>query len=144
MVLPKSCILSDSLLAVDPSSVSERVYVGIFGGSKVRVRRISFHPGGGPQEVKGVRPQFHVLSVPKHRANPQTFHQAVAVWKHLTHRNIVPLLGVTTDPLQLISVWMSDEDLTDYITNLPEADRQSLVGVPPVALFDKLTPSLAI
>jgi hypothetical protein len=52
------------------------------------------------------------------------------VWKHLAHPNIAPLLGVTIDPLQLISDWVSGGDLTGYITNYLYADRLGLVGVP--------------
>ena len=74
----------------------------------------------------------------------QTFHQAVIVWKHLAHRNTISLLDITIDPFQLISVWTSDEDLTDYIKNHLEADRLSLVGTPSVALFGELTPSPVI
>ncbi|KAF9643182.1 hypothetical protein BDM02DRAFT_1694073 [Thelephora ganbajun] len=37
----------------------------------------------------------------------ETFHQVAVTWKRLTHRNIVPLLGVTIDPLQLIGAWIS-------------------------------------
>ena len=54
------------------------------------------------------------------------------------------MLGVTTDPLQLVLVWTFDEDLTGYIKNRPEADRQSLVGIPFVAFFSELTPSPVI
>ena len=53
----------------------------------------------------------------------------IVVWKHLAHPNIAPLLGVTIDPIQLISDWMSSGDLIEYIANNPEADRLSLVGV---------------
>ena len=71
---------------------------------------------------------------------PQAFYQAAVLRKHLAHPNIVPLLGVTIDPLQLISDWMSRGDLTEYITNHLDADRLSLVGVPSTALYDELTP----
>ena len=54
------------------------------------------------------------------------------VWKNLAHPNIVPLLGVTTNPIQLVSGWMPDVDLTGYITNYPDMDRLSLVGAPRV------------
>ena len=54
------------------------------------------------------------------------------------------MLGVTADPLQIVLVWMSDSDLTGYIKNRPEADRQSLVGTPFVALFGELTLSPVI
>ena len=65
-------------------------------------------------------------------------------WKNLTHPNVVPLLGVTTDPIQLVSGWMPDVDLTGYITNHPDADRLSLVGFPSIAPCDVLTPSSVI
>jgi len=68
----------------------------------------------------------------------------VVAWKNLTHLNVAALLGVTTDPTQLVSGWVLDVDLTEYITNHPDADRLSLVGVPSAVLRDALTPSLAI
>ena len=74
----------------------------------------------------------------------QAFHQMAAVWKNLEHPNVVPLLGVTTDPIQLVSGWMPDVDLTGYITDHPDADRLSIVGVPSTLLHDVLTPSLVV
>ena len=68
----------------------------------------------------------------------------VVVWKNLSHPNVVPLLGVTTDPVQLISGWMPDIHLPGYITNHPDADRLSLVGVVSTVLCDMLIPSLVI
>jgi hypothetical protein len=47
--------------------------------------------------------------------------------KHITHPNVVPLLGVMTDPLELISAWMPGGGLMAYIKDHPEADRHSLV-----------------
>ena len=65
--------------------------------------------------------------------------------KHLAHPNIVPLLGVTLDPLQLISDWSSGEnDLTEHIMNNPDADRLRLVGTFSTSLRDALTPSPAV
>jgi len=52
------------------------------------------------------------------------------MWKRLAHPNIVPFLGVTLEPLQLISAWVSGEELRDYISNHPDTDRLGLVGVP--------------
>ena len=59
--------------------------------------------------------------------------------KHLAHPNIVPLLGVTIDPPQLISDWMAGGNLMEYITNNPEADRLRLVGALSASLYDPLT-----
>jgi len=63
----------------------------------------------------------------------------VVMWKNLSHQNVVPLLGVTADPVQLISGWMPDVDLTGYITDHPDADRLNLVGVSSTMLCDLLT-----
>ena len=66
------------------------------------------------------------------------------VWKNLAHPNVVPLLGVTTNPIQLVSGWMSDMHLTGYITSHPDMDRLNPVCVPSTALCDVLTPSPVI
>ncbi|KAF9644933.1 kinase-like protein [Thelephora ganbajun] len=100
-VLPKSCVLSESLLGC--------VYEGTFGGSKVRIRRVRMYHGGDPHKVK------------------ETFHQVAVTWKHLAHPNIVPLLGVTIDPFELISDRMPGRNLTEYIMNHPDADRIPLL-----------------
>ena len=49
------------------------------------------------------------------------------MWKRLTHPNIVPLIGITSNPLQLVSDWMPGGDLTEYIKKRPDADRLGLV-----------------
>ena len=66
---------------------------------------------------------------------PQTFHQVTVVWKHLKHPNIVPLLGATIDPPQLISDRMPGGTLTEYVASHPDTDRTSLVSDPPPPRF---------
>ena len=58
---------------------------------------------GGLQKVKEACIQQRVFPLPGTYGSPQTFHQVTVAWKHLKHPNIVPLLGVTIDPPQLIS-----------------------------------------
>ena len=60
------------------------------------------------------------------------------MWKRLEHRNIVPLLGITSAPLQLISEWMPGGDLRKYAKKHPDADRLGLVGAPPLRLTPRL------
>ena len=50
------------------------------------------------------------------------------MWKRMTHPNILPLLGVTIAPLQLVSNWMLGGDLPEYIKEHPSADRLELVS----------------
>ena len=52
------------------------------------------------------------------------------MWKRLNHKNIVPLLGITTAPLQLISEWMPGGNLTEHIEEYPNTNRLGLVSVP--------------
>ena len=54
------------------------------------------------------------------------------MWKHLGHPNVVPLLGVTITPPQLISQWMSGGDLLENVKR-PEVNRLSLVSIVPTA-----------
>ena len=74
----------------------------------------------------------------------QTFCQEAIMWKRLTHPNIVPLLGITFTPFQLISNWMPGGDLPDYIKKNSDADRLKLVRVPPAAFDTRSLPLLAI
>ena len=66
------------------------------------------------------------------------------MWKHLDHQNVVPLLGITSTPLQLISEWMPGGVLTEYIKKNPGVDRLGLVGVLPVIFVLRLIPPPAI
>jgi len=66
------------------------------------------------------------------------------MWKHMEHPNIVPLLGVTTSPFQLVSKWMPSGDLPDYIGRNPGADLLGLVGVSAIVFIPHLPLSPAI
>ena len=84
------------------------------------------------------------FSAPGRSWIPQAFHQVIVVWKHLAHPNIVPLLGATVDPPQLISDRMPGGDLIEHITGQPDADRINLVSDLSTSLCETLTPSSAI
>ena len=56
------------------------------------------------------------------------------MWKHVKHKNVLPLLGITSTPLQLISEWMFGGDLREYIGEHPDKDRLGLVGVLPLGV----------
>jgi len=72
---------------------------------------------------------------------PQIFCKEVLILARLTHTNIVPLLGVTINPPQLISKWMAGGQLPEYVEKHPSADILRLVGVPPLMF---IPPSLAL
>ena len=55
------------------------------------------------------------------------------MWKGLRHRNIVSLIGVTTRPLQLVSEWMPNGNLREYLNKNPGAGRIGLVSFSPLS-----------
>jgi len=50
------------------------------------------------------------------------------MWNRLRHPNIVPIIGVTTKPLQIVLEWMPNGTLTKFIEKNPSASRIGLVS----------------
>ncbi|KAF9644348.1 kinase-like protein [Thelephora ganbajun] len=113
-ILPTSYALSSQVLLVGRQPVasggSGDVYEATLNDLKVCVKRVRIYPKDN-------------------LVNPlKTFYQEAVVWKHLEHKNIVQLLGITATPLQLVSEWMPGGDLTDYIRKCPDAGRLGLLS----------------
>ena len=66
------------------------------------------------------------------------------MWKRLAHPNILPLLGITITPFQLVSHCMSGGDLSGYIKARPDANRSALVGTTSIVFTPCLLSLLAI
>ena len=51
------------------------------------------------------------------------------IWKRISHPNIVPFLGVSEAPapLSMVSEWMSNGNVRDYVSKNPETSRLQLV-----------------
>ena len=60
----------------------------------------------------------------------QSFFEDAITWKRLRHPNIVPFIGIATDPLQFISEWMPNGNLTEFVEINSDADRVGLVSLP--------------
>ena len=60
------------------------------------------------------------------------------MWKYMIHPNVLPLLGITIDPFQLVSDWMSGGDLPTYINHYPDVDRLRLVSIHYIACIPNL------
>jgi len=52
------------------------------------------------------------------------------MWGQMKHPNIVPLHGVAIALPQLVSEWMENGSVTEYITKHPGVDRLGLVRFP--------------
>ena len=147
MILPKSYTLPGTLLITSshplPSGALDDIHTGTLDGFEVCVkqpRTYSTNPIGDMPRVHMVRrPLFPVL-----KGISTSFQEAV-MWKHAKHPNIVPFLGVTNTPLQLVSNWMPGGNVMEYIKGHPGADRLALVRysllrdpdpLPPYQLLD--------
>ena len=62
---------------------------------------------------------------------PQIFYHEAVVWKRMCHPNIIPFLGATLNPPQLVSDWMPSGNLTEFLRERMNANRLGLVRVPP-------------
>jgi len=139
-----SYTLSPSLLNIGPvpsaSGGYGDVYEGTFNRTKVCIKRVPMYIKDDQQKGAKVHCRSSHLPRSSSLTKPipsQTFCQEAVTWKHLIHPNIVPLLGVTITPFQLISNWMSGGDLPEYLKKNSGANRLGLVGVPSVVFIPR-------
>ena len=118
------------------------VYEGTLDVSRVSIKRVRVYTQDDPKQATKVCYYSVALPILRHWRNPQTFCQEAVIWKRLTHPNIVPLLGITITPFQLISNWMPGGDLPVYIKKHPDQDRLELVCASPV-VFTPHLPTLS-
>jgi len=61
----------------------------------------------------------------------QIFCKEVVTWKTLCHPNVLPLLGVTmgTKVFAMVSDWMANGNITEFIEAHRDANRFELVGL---------------
>lgn len=89
---------------------------------RVRVPHKKYVPGA--EKVR-----FDARCLVRRLNGSQSFCEGIATWKHLNHRHVVSLIGATLSPLQLISKWMPNGDLSEYIRDHLEANLIDLVGL---------------
>ena len=64
------------------------------------------------------------------------------IWKTLQHPNVLPLIGVTVSENQLamVSDWMANGNINEFMRAHPDANRLGLVG----STFKVSVPSLMV
>ena len=68
----------------------------------------------------------------------QDLAELIVSLKRLSHPNVVPFVGVTMDPFQMVAERISDGNLMKYLEEHPETDRISLVRPLLFIAFDQL------
>ena len=101
---------------------------GDYSGFPVAIKRLRTNEGdsGGAFKVRSVDLACYRCSV-----FTQRLCREIITWKHLSHPNILPLLGVyvSTDQrdFSILTEWMPNGDVMQYACSNPKANRLRLV-----------------
>jgi len=80
-----------------------------------------------------------------HSSLTQRLCREIIGWKHLSHPNILPLLGVSvsTDPhcFRILTEWMSGGNVMQYTKSNPDANRLELVSPLTISPYISLPPT---
>ena len=109
------------------------MYHGTLDGSPVCVKRLRVAIPEDLAIATKVRSQHFNSPYAYSHTNQKMFCKEAVMWKALSHPNILPLLGATISPPQLVSVFMPAGDLSKYLPKNPDANKLGLVGVDPLA-----------
>jgi len=111
---------------------------GEYLGRSVAVKRLKVYKGDYENifkvpSIKFMHYLYHCL------AFAQWLCREIISWKHLSHPNILPLLGVyvSTDPrcFLIFTDWMSNGNVVEFTRSHPEANRLRLVSPLAVSLW---------
>ena len=135
MTLPSSYTISGDLARVGDGPVAYGGFADVWEGVHcrrkvcIKVLRVTLSHGHTLTKVR-TDPGIPCFEFTDERLwVPQPFIKEVIVWKRLRHPNVVSFIGVTTEPLQIVSEWMPNGTLPKYVVKNPGADRIGLVSV---------------
>ena len=137
-IIPSSYILQEEFLHVrdvqDRGGFSE-VRNGEYLGRAVAIKELKPNKASFNKNFKVCL--IHLAQ--RHHSNfNQRFCREIIGWKHISHPNILPLLGVCVSrgehQFRILSEWMPNETLKEYTRSNPEANRLRLVSPLPLAL----------
>ena len=141
-IVPASYVLQQDSIHIGRvryHSGSADVSDGEYLGLPVAIKRLRMNEGesGGIFKVPLISPVHYRRS-----AVAQRFCREIIGWKHLSHQNVLPLLGISmsTGPncLLILSEWMPNGNVTQYTRSNPEANRLQLVRTLAVPLLFSL------
>ena len=142
-IIPTSYILRSEFIRVgsaqDSGGFSE-VSDGEYLGCTVAIKDLRITKGDFDKlfKVRSFNPARSRCST-----SSQRFCREIICWKHLSHPNILPLLGVSVSKtprrFRILSEWMPNGNLMAYTKSNPEANRLQLVcplsfspNIPPI------------
>ena len=105
------------------------VWKGSYNETTVMIKKLSSMYGGArPGETKEVRRFVEVMH--DNRNSQQIFCKKVIQWKRLSNPNILPFIGAYVNGLDLVLVseWMNNGDIKQYLKINPGVDKPRLVN----------------
>jgi serine/threonine protein kinase len=106
------------------------VWEGRYGDKRVAIKALRIYKEGDVQKTRKVtHPAFLIPLTPPANYHHQVFCKEVVMWRKISHPNIVPFLGLSEAlvPLCMVSEWMPNGNVQDYVAKNPEISRVQLV-----------------
>jgi serine/threonine-protein kinase TNNI3K len=111
------------------------VWMGEYDGRKVAVKVLRIYTTSNLRKVTSVGRSFSfpIANIKLLIPTAQRFCKEVMTWKSLRHPNVLPLMGVTMrgKHFSMVSEWMFNGSINEYIKANRDADRFELVGCHP-------------
>jgi hypothetical protein len=133
-LLPVSHIIPGRLIRMTEHPVAPGnfgdVHEGIYNDKRVAVKALRVYKEDDMWEVKKVtRPAFPIPLTPPVNYHHQVFCKEAVMWRKISHPNIVQFLGVSEAlaPLCMVSEWMPNGNVRNYVAKNPETSRLQLV-----------------
>jgi len=134
-MLPTSYAIPPELISVDEYGWSggfADVSKGKYQDRPVAIKSLRIKTRDGFDKIFKVRDHTLVLAHHSCLCSTQRLCREVLIWKRLSHPNVLPLLGVSVSKnptyFRIISEWMPNGNVTEYVGSNQEANRLRLVG----------------
>lgn len=139
-IVPTSYILTGVARnepAPQKTGIVTETWRGVYEMNPVAVKIFKITKGCRDYDkIKAVRQTFpaqRTVPLTAYRSRlSQRFYKEAVLWKRLAHKNILPLLGVSRDVAEfcLVSPWMKNGTIVEYVRNNPQANPLGLVCTP--------------
>ena len=107
------------------------VWEGTYNDNRVAIKTLRLYKRSDLRKVRKVtHPVFQVPLDTSVDSRNQRFCKEVLIWNQISHPSIVPFLGVSEvpAPLSMVSEWMPNGNVREYVRKNPETSRLQLVG----------------
>jgi len=132
-LLPTGCVLGHELVETETRigrGGFADVWQGTYRGTQVAIKQLHVHEKDDFTKIYKVSD----LALQEcYSKDLQRFCKEVVIWRRLSHPNILPLLGVSTNghALRMVSNLMSHGNIMEYLRIWPSANRLLLVSSTP-------------